>query len=174
MNSARAVGPEYEHAPTIIGLGLQDAGEILTLQRDAYITEATAHSDFGLPPLTQTLAELQEELSDPAVTARGIRERSRLIAAMRLHHKGDAVELGRLIVAPDRQGQGLGTLLPRHAEAVFPDTREMRAFTGEHSAAKLRLYERLGYRETGRTTAGSYRLVHFTKSLTRAGRRRAS
>ncbi|RAX23592.1 MULTISPECIES: N-acetyltransferase [unclassified Actinomyces] len=174
MNSTRTSAPEYEHAPTVIELGLQDAGEILTLQRAAYITEATAHSDFGLPPLTQTLAELQEELSDPAVTARGIRDRGCLIAAMRLRHKGDAVELGRLIVAPDRQGQGLGTLLLRHAEAVFPDAREIRLFTGEHSAANIRLYERLGYREAGRTTAGSYQLVHFTKPLTRAGRRRAS
>ncbi|WP_103063325.1 GNAT family N-acetyltransferase [Actinomyces qiguomingii] len=170
MSSTCASAPEHEHAPTIIELGARDAGEILTLQRAAYITEARAHSDFGLPPLTQTLAELQEELSGPAVTACGIRDHGRLIASVRLRHSGDAVELGRLIVAPDRQGQGLGTRLLRHAEAVFPDAREIRLFTGEHSAANIRLYRRLGYCETGRTPAGAYQLRHFVKPLARPGR----
>lgn len=30
-----------------------DAGEVLTLQRAAYLTEAQAHDDLSLPPLTQ-------------------------------------------------------------------------------------------------------------------------
>ncbi|MGJ3509042.1 hypothetical protein [Enemella sp. A6] len=38
------------------------AGEILTLQRAAYITEAIAHQDLALPPLTQTLGELHDDL----------------------------------------------------------------------------------------------------------------
>jgi hypothetical protein len=33
--------------------GEGDAGEILTLQRAAYVTEAQAHGDLTLPPLTQ-------------------------------------------------------------------------------------------------------------------------
>ena len=36
-----------------------DAGEVLTLQRAAFVTEAQAHGDPALPPLTQTLAELR-------------------------------------------------------------------------------------------------------------------
>lgn len=165
MNRACTSASGHGGAPTIIELGLQDAGEILTLQRAAYITEAAAHQDFSLPPLTQTLAELQEELSDPAITALGIREHGRLIGAVRLRRRAEVIELGRLIVAPDRQGQGLGTRLLHHAEAVFPHAREIRLFTGEHSAANIRLYKRLGYRENGSTLAGTYRLLHFVKPL---------
>jgi hypothetical protein len=41
---------------------------------------------------------------------------------------------------------------------------ELRLFTGEHSHANLRLYRRLGYRETGRQpTPGGYDLVHLSK-----------
>jgi hypothetical protein len=35
-----------------------DAGEVLTLQRAAYVTEARAHGDLNLPPLRQSLSQL--------------------------------------------------------------------------------------------------------------------
>ncbi len=50
-----------------------DAGEILTLQRAAYVTEAQAHRAFDLPALTQSLEELQAELGQPDVVAIGVR-----------------------------------------------------------------------------------------------------
>jgi hypothetical protein len=37
-------------------------------------------------------------------------------------------------------------------------------FTGEHSHANLRLYQRHGYRETERAAAGSYNIVHLAKA----------
>jgi hypothetical protein len=46
----------------IIALGVQDAGELLTLQRAAYVVEAQAHDDPRLPPLTETLAEVRAEI----------------------------------------------------------------------------------------------------------------
>ncbi len=143
-----------------------DAGELLTLQRAAYVTEAAAHNDVSLPPLVQTLDELRCELAEPDVVALGIREEGRLIASVRLRRADVVVvELGRLIVAPDRQGMGLGTRLLCEAESVFSGTKEMRLFTGENSSANIRLYERCGYVETARQSVGSYQLVYFTKRL---------
>jgi len=149
-----------------VRLGIDDAGEILTLQRAAYVTEAQAHGDLALPPLTQTLEQLRVELADPHCTAWGIRERGRLVASGRIRLADPAeAEIGRLTVAPDRQGNGLGTALLLAAEARLPDdVTVIRLFTGEHSHANLRLYQRLGYRETGRTPAGSYHLVHLAKN----------
>jgi len=54
-------------------LGPGDAGEMLTLQRAAYVTEAQAHGDVFLPPPRQSLAELYAELEDPDVVALGWR-----------------------------------------------------------------------------------------------------
>jgi ribosomal protein S18 acetylase RimI-like enzyme len=69
------------------------------------------------------------------------------------------------VVAPDRQSSGLGTALLLAAEAhLQDDVTVIRLFTGENSHANLRLYQRLGYRETGRTPAGSYNLVHLAKT----------
>lgn len=39
-----------------------DAGEVLTLQRAAYVTEAQLYNDAFLPALTQTLDELVAEI----------------------------------------------------------------------------------------------------------------
>lgn len=147
-------------------LGIDDAGEILTLQRAAYVTEAQAHSDLTMPPLTQTLEQLRGEITDPRSTAWGIRDNGRLVASVRVHLADqDAADIGRLVVAPDRQGHGLGTALLAAAEARLPETvTVIRLFTGERSHANLRLYQRLGYRETSRTPAGSYHLVHLAKT----------
>lgn len=151
----------------LLRLDVGDAGEILTLQRAAYVTEAQAHDDLSMPPLTQTLSQLRAELADLDVSAWGVREEGRLVASVRIRRADPATaEVGRLVVAPDRQGNGLGTALLLAAEDhVQSGITAIRLFTGERSHANQRLYKRLGYRETGRTSAGRYNLVHFTKAL---------
>lgn len=147
-------------------LDVCDAGEILTLQRAAYVTEAQAHGDLAMPPLTQTLDQLRAELADPDMTAWGVREHGRLVASVRIFLADPVTaEAGRLVVAPDRQGDGLGTALLLAAEDQLPDgITVIRLFTGERSQANLRLYKRLGYHETGRTPTGRYDLVNLAKT----------
>ncbi len=119
-----------------------------------------------MPPLVQSRAELAAELTDPQVLALGLREGARLVAAVRVRVEDEAAELGRLVVAPDRQGQGLGSHLLRQAEVQVPEGIQlMRLFTGEHSLANLRLYKRHGYTEDHRTSGGGYQLIHMTKVL---------
>lgn len=150
-------------------LGVGDAGEVLTLQRAAYVTEAQAHADLNLPPLRQSLPHLTSELTDPRVLALGLRDRhGRLVAAVRARTDADnakVAEINRLAVAPDRQGQGLGTRLLGAVEQQLPaSVAELRLFTGERSDGNLRLYGRLGFTETGRQlTPGGYDLVHLSK-----------
>lgn len=153
----------------VVRLGVEDAGEVLTLQRAAYVTEAQAHADVNLPALRQSLADVAAELDDRGVLALGARDaKGRLIAAVRarvIGPGGVAAEIGRLAVVPDRQGNGLGTGLLATVEEQLPSSvTELRLFTGEHSAANLRLYARLGYTETTRQpTPAGYSLVHMSK-----------
>lgn len=146
-------------------LTVADAGEILTLQRAAYVTEAQLHDDLMMPALTQTIAELEAELADPACQALGVRERGRLIACLRVSRVDDSTaEIRRVAVAPDRQGQGLGTALLVATEATLPaEVTTVRLYTGEHSTANQRLYRRLGYEVTARTPVGDYHIVHMAK-----------
>ncbi|MGX5695436.1 GNAT family N-acetyltransferase [Agromyces soli] len=118
-----------------------DAGEVLTLQRAAYVSEAQLYRDAFLPALTQTLDELAAELEGPAL---GLRADGRLVGAVRWQVHGQSAHIGRLTVAPDRQGEGLGTRLLRAAEAASGAAR-FELFTGHLSTANIRLYEREGY-----------------------------
>lgn len=158
---------------SVVALTVEDAGEVLTLQRAAYVSEAQAHGDLQLPPLTQSLDQLVDELAQPSVTATGLRDvDERLVAAVRVRVRpGDpgVADLGRLVVAPDVQGRGLGSRLLRAAEDRLPSqVGSLQLFTGERSAGNLRLYNRFGYRETHRTpTPGGYALVHLTKEIAR-------
>ncbi len=156
---------------SVVTLSGGDAGELLTLQRAAYVTEAQVHDDVSLPPLMQSLDDLVSELMQPDVIAFGVRDGSRrLVAAVRVYlSSGEphTAELGRLIVAPDMQGRGLGSRLLELTEERLPEQiTALRLFTGERSFGNLRLYTRFGYQETHRTpTPGGYALVHLTKRV---------
>ncbi|MFF0143989.1 GNAT family N-acetyltransferase [Amycolatopsis sulphurea] len=140
------------------------AGELLTLQRAAFLIEARAHHDLDLPPLLETLDQVRAALADPAVTVWGFRDGARIVAAVRVVVRGEVAELGRLVVAPDRQGEGFGTALLLAAEAAAPPAvTGFRLTTGEFSAGPLRLYTRHGYRETHRSPEGEHQLVHLAK-----------
>jgi GNAT superfamily N-acetyltransferase len=156
---------------SLVTLNVTDAGEVLTVQRAAYVSEAQAHSDLDLPPLCQSLEELASELADPEVLALGLRDQARrLVAAVRVRVRAAAptvAEVSRLAVVPDRQGQGLGGRLLADLEQWLPTgVAELRLFTGERSARGLRLYSRLGYTETHRTSApAGYSLIHLAKPV---------
>ncbi|GAB2956803.1 GNAT family N-acetyltransferase [Amycolatopsis acidiphila] len=150
-------------------LGEADAGELLTLQRAAYVTEARAHGDLNLPPLVETLGQLLAVLRDPACFAWGIRLSGRLVASVRVLVRAGVGEVGRLVVAPDQQRRGLGRSMMRALEELLPpEVVTLRLFTGEHSSGPLALYASLGYRETRRTPEGSYEIVNFEKARPRS------
>ncbi len=152
-------------APVIVPLTVGDAGEVLTLQRAAYASEALLYGDPALPPLTQTLPELVKELSD-CLGHKALRG-SRLVGAVRAVLRGDTLHIGRLTVAPDLQGSGLGTALLSAAEsAAGPHVTSAALFTGHLSTDNLRLYERQGYVEERREEISPrLTLVHLRKPL---------
>ncbi|MHC2998484.1 GNAT family N-acetyltransferase [Microbacterium sp. HJ5] len=127
-----------------------DAGETLTLQRAAFVQEALIYDSVQMPPLTQTLDELRAELVENLGCVAV--DRGRLIGAVRAQASEGLLLIGRLVIAPDRQGEGIGSRLLEAVERRGRESgcREAELFTGSLSEANLRLYERTGYRETDR------------------------
>jgi GNAT superfamily N-acetyltransferase len=124
-----------------------DAGEVLTVQRAAFVQEALVYGDPDMPPLRQTLAELEAELSENlgCVAVLG----TRIVGAARALADSDVLLIGRIAIAPDQQGSGVGSSLLAAVEDRGREQgcREAELFTGSRSEANLRLYEREGYRE---------------------------
>ena len=139
------------------------AGELLTLQRAAYVTEAQLYDDVRLPALVQTLDDLVHELA--ASTCVAAVAGARLVGAVRTRERDGVLHIGRLVVAPDRQGQGIGTRLLLAAEQATGLPRAT-LFTGARSTANLRLYRRHGYVERSREQVRpGLELVHLVKEL---------
>ncbi len=123
-----------------------DAGELLTLQRACWLQEAIANDSVtGIPALHESLDDVVSWLDD--WTTFVVRSHGRLVGAVRGRMEGDAWDIGRIMVAPDLQGRGLGRLLLEHIQEVAPAAATSYVlFTGEHSADNVRMYRKAGFR----------------------------
>lgn len=122
-----------------------DAGEILTLQLACWVHEAQANQTLDIPPLREDLAAVQTWLE--TWTTFVVRSGPRLVAAARGRLADDTWQIGRLMVAPDLRGRGLGRWLLGYVEsAAPPDARRTSLLTGARSERNLRMYKKAGYR----------------------------
>ena len=156
----QALARTRQHRPDLLPVGLEglvitqaqpsDAGEILTLQQAAFMSEGRLNGSFAIPPLTETLADVELSLATGSVLVARIR--GRLVASVRGEaHADGRWFIGRLMVAPDQQRQGIGSVLMDAIEAAAPaGTAAYALFTGAASAATLTYYRRRGYLETER------------------------
>lgn len=129
-----------------------DAAELCVLQRCCWVSEAILNDTLDIPALHESVDDVRAWIA--ALQAWTVRLDGRLVGAVRAHRDGDRWEIGRLMVAPDQAGRGLGRWLLAHAEAAAPpDVRHFVLFTGTRSERNQRMYTRAGYRLT--TPAGS-------------------
>jgi ribosomal protein S18 acetylase RimI-like enzyme len=133
-------------------LGPEHAGEALTVQRAAYVTEAQHYRAPDLPPLTETLDELRADLA-AGLPALGAWLGPRLVGSVRGRPAGDRMEVARLAVAPDLHRRGIGRRLLDAVEAAAPPAVDtLWLATGVTSDASLALYRRAGYTLVGSST----------------------
>ncbi len=139
---------------TIRPIAPDDAGEVMTLQRAAFVQEAQIYGSVDMPALTQTLEAVVAELvnNDGCVAHIG----PRMVGAVRARRDGALLLIGRIAIAPDVQGEGVGSALLAAVEQRGREQgcTEAELFTGSLSEANLRLYEREGYTETERVPSG--------------------
>lgn len=123
-----------------------DAGELLTVRRAAFVTEAQIYGDPHLPALTQSLDELVADLGRADVVTIGAWLGHRLVGSIRVELEAERANLGRLAVVPDLQGQGIGTELLMQVLQYLPEqTKEVWVFTGQDSKQSLAMYAKNGY-----------------------------
>ncbi len=114
------------------------------LQRCCWVEEAIANDTLDIPALHESLDDVLGWLASWAVWC--VRLEGRLIGAVRAIQVDSVWEIGRLMVAPDLAGKGLGGWLLRFAESHAPagvDTLAL--FTGAKSTRNIAMYERAGY-----------------------------
>jgi ribosomal protein S18 acetylase RimI-like enzyme len=144
----------------------EDAGELFTVQRAAYVTEAQRYGTVTIPPMAETLAEVEKEIADPRVLVHAAWLGSRLVGSVRGRIAGSRMEIARFSVAPDLQGRGVGRALLTGMEAATPaEVETLWLHTGALSSENIRFYQRAGYRQTGASIdAVGVPIVRFEKA----------
>jgi GNAT superfamily N-acetyltransferase len=140
----------------------RDAAEILDLQKLSYQSEAAIYKEYDIPPLTQTLEEITADF-DKQCFLKAVVD-GRIIGSVRAFERKGTCFIGRLIVHPGFQNQGIGTRLMYEVEMGFDQAQRYELFTGNESRRNLQLYQKLGYEpfKTERVTQ-KLTLVHLEK-----------
>jgi len=143
---------------------IEDAAEILALQKLAFQCQAELYDDFDMPPMVQTLDGMREDLREKLVLKAVID--GEIVGSVRAHAVDGTCHVGRLIVHPHCQNRGLGTQLMEALETAFDQVARFELFTGHKSVRPLHLYRKLGYRIFKRKELRpDYVLVYMEKNI---------
>ena len=147
-----------------------DAGELFTLQLACWVAEGLDNPGVTIPAQHERLADVEAWVGLGTVLV--LRRAGRLIGAVRGRLEGATWDIGRLMVAPDLQGQGLGRILLAEIESRAPEAATtLSLFTGAGSDRNIRMYQKAGYR-LGRTPpVGAAPVPHGAVLLTKPIRR---
>ncbi len=124
-------------------LAPDDAAQAMVLQRCCWVDEAMVNDTLAVPALHESLEEVRAWLTEWRAT--GIFLDGRLLAMVRARRSGDDWHIGRLAVAPDMRGHGLGRWLLRTAESAAGQCDRVVLATGAASRHNIALYESEGY-----------------------------
>lgn len=124
--------------------GLEDLPKILELQKICYTENAERYGNYDIPPIQQTLSELEEEYND-SIILKAI-EDNKLVGSIRACQKNGTCHVGRVVVHPDYQNQGIGSKLMNKIEEYFKVIKRFELFTGFKDEKNLYLYQKLGYK----------------------------
>jgi len=124
-----------------------DLHAILHLQKLAYQSEAQLVNDFSIPPLTQTIEGITEDFNN-GIILKAFKEdkENEIIGSVRGRSFENTLYIGRLIVNPLFQNQGIGTSLLSCIESLYSNMR-YELFTSDRSSKNISLYIKNGYTE---------------------------
>jgi tRNA (guanine37-N1)-methyltransferase len=135
-----------------------DAAELYVLQRACWVQEQHDNPGVRIPALHETLEDVEGWIARDTVLV--ARSGDRLVGAVRACLTGEEWDIGRLMVAPDLAGRGLGRmLLERFVSLAPPEASTYAIFTGAGSLRNQRIYKRAGYRLLGEIEPGVVRMT---------------
>jgi len=129
--------------PAIVPARLEDAPAMHALQRRAFEAEALACGSREIPPLQETLGDIEAHIR--AATVLKAMEGDRLVGAIRGVVQGDTCVVRVLVVEADQRGRGLGARLLAAIEAAHPRAARFELTTNMIMPGNVRFYLRHGY-----------------------------
>jgi len=126
-----------------------DLGEILDLQKQSFYLVSLLINDPNIQPMVQTYEELLQEFEKGIILK--YTHNNKIRGSVRAFLDENICHIGKLIVHPDYQNQGLGRLLMSEIENIYNRCHKYVLFTGEITPNTFHLYSLLGYKEVERS-----------------------
>lgn len=130
----------------IVQAQFEDLKEILSLQKQAFLSEAESHGNYNIEPLRQTFESITSDFK--IYTFLKAVHNDKIVGSIKFKINGDTVWVGKLMVSPDYRNRGLGRRLLLEVEAQNSSASRFQLFTAASSTNNIRLYESVGYRQT--------------------------
>lgn len=122
-----------------------DLPEILHLQKKAFEEVAKLMNKCDLPPLLQSIEELKNEYKD-SVILKYLSNNNKILGSVRgFLDDSNICHVGKLVVDPNFQNQGIGKALMYEIEKYFSSCGKFSLFTGDETPNTLYLYKKIGY-----------------------------
>jgi ribosomal protein S18 acetylase RimI-like enzyme len=138
------------------------ASAVLDLQRRAYRIEAELIGSDEIPPLRESLEQLQAS----GETFLGAYLDGMLVGTISWRVVDGVIDLHRLVVDPGSHRAGIGTALVRAALAADPNAERAIVQTGAANEPAKQLYRREGFAEIDEIeVAPGLRVTRFAKRL---------
>jgi len=141
---------------------IEDAEEILVLQKLAFQSEAELYNDYEIPPLMETLEEIKAHFRSHIILKALLN--GKIIGTVRAGEENGVCHISRLAVHPERRNQGIGASLLVEIEKYYK-CRRFKLFTGAKSYNNIHLYQKYGYKvfKTAKFGCGAIDILYMEK-----------
>lgn len=141
---------------------IEDAEEILCLQKLAYRIEADRYNNYNISPLKQTLEEIEAQFKNH-IFLKAV-SNGKIIGTVRAYEEGGTCYVGRLAVHIEMQNMGIGTALMQEIEKCYTPKR-FELFVGSKSDNNIHIYRKQGYHifKTAKYEIGNIEILYMEK-----------
>ena len=129
----------------------QDCGRIHAIQVEAFAELLEKYRDAATNPGAEPVEKVAARMAQDTTDYYFIHAEGRPIGTVRVQRlPGDICRVSPICILPAFQGRGFAQEAMRALEGLYPRAKEWRLDTIREEAKLCRLYEKLGYRRTGR------------------------
>lgn len=149
--------------------GLNNASEIHAMQIRAFKPLLEKYRDEETSPANEPLERVEERIAQPAADYYLIRSGGQTVGAIRIVKGANFVcRISPLFVLPEYQGRGIAQQALTLVEQLYGEAVRWELDTILQERGSCHLYEKLGYRQTGRQEIVNERmtLVFYYKEVT--------
>jgi ribosomal protein S18 acetylase RimI-like enzyme len=124
----------------------EDLPDILSLQKQAFRSEAELYDCLSIEQMTQTIDSIHSDFQNYTFW-KAVFE-GEIVGSVKAHSEDGVCSVARLIVNPEFQNKGIAKQLMAAVEDEFSTAKIFKLFTGHKSFKNIALYQSIGYRIT--------------------------